>query len=136
MHPFAYMWLRPLVSTSPRREPTNHYYIHTNMIDPTKYTAHQHPGKFEGETAATEYYYELMLDGDGEGIYAPAASEDEDAYSNSATLFDINAEEAEAFDLPIGHWFMLREGSQGFVMGSSHESREAAEKAFAAWLGL
>ena len=34
----------------------------------SKYTAHLHPGKFEGESAATEYYYELMLEGVGEDI--------------------------------------------------------------------
>ena len=33
----------------------------------SKYTAHQHPGKFEGESAATEYFYEQMLNGDGRG---------------------------------------------------------------------
>jgi hypothetical protein len=104
------------------------------MIDPTKYTAHQHPGKFEGETAATEYYYELSLDSDGETIYGTVDYEDESA--QIAELFHINAEEAEAFDLPIGHWFLLVEDSQGFVTGSCHKSRQAAEKAFAAWLGL
>lgn len=102
------------------------------MIDPTKYTAHQHPGKFEGESAATEYYYEQMLNNDGETIYGSVDYED----APSAELFHINAEEAEAFDLPIGHWFLLVEDSQGFVMGSSYESRQAAEEKFRTWLGL
>ena len=28
------------------------------MIDTAKYTAHKKPGKFEGETSATEYFWE------------------------------------------------------------------------------
>jgi hypothetical protein len=104
------------------------------MIDPTKYTRHLNPGKFEGETAATEYFYELEMEGgDGEHLFT---EQDSDDCTPVAELFHIDAEEAEAFDLPIGHWFLLVEDSQGFVSGSSHESREAAEKAFRAWLGL
>jgi hypothetical protein len=110
---------------------------YTNMIDPTKYTAHQHPGKFEGESPATEYFYELMLNSEGETLFADSGEDYRNEQDDAcAELFHINAEEAEAFDLPIGHWFLLCQDSQGFVMGSSHESREAAEKAFAAWLGL
>jgi hypothetical protein len=109
------------------------------MIDPTKYTAHELPGKFEGETAATEYFYEQSLKGDGETLFATHLDEEQDDYwetGNSAELFHIDAEESEAFNLPIGHWFLLVEDSQGFVMGSCHESQEGAEKEFRAWLGL
>ena len=111
-------------------------------IDTTKYTAHQSPGKFEGEIAATEYFYEQMLNGDGETIFAeiPIADGpddfiyDEDA--PQAEIFHVNADEAEAFDLPIGSVFMIREDSQGFVYGSMHPTHEKAEAKFNSWLGL
>jgi hypothetical protein len=103
-------------------------------IDPSKYTAHQHPGKFEGESAATEYFHEQMLNGDGETIYVDYDNEFNDG--PVADTFHINSEEAEAFNLPIGATFMIRGDSQGFVYGSVHASREEAEKAFRNWLGL
>lgn len=93
-------------------------------INPSKYTAHLHPGKFEGETAATEYFHEQMLNGDGE-IFDPitvADGPDDFTCEDSpiGTLFQINAEEAAAFNLTIGHWFLLREDTQGFAYGSEH----------------
>lgn len=103
-----------------------------SQIDPTKYTAHLHPGKFEGESAATEYFYEQMCNGDSETVFGSAEYEDESAIT--AEVFRINAEEAEAFDLPIGHWFLLREDSQGFAYGSSHPTREQAEQKFQSWI--
>jgi hypothetical protein len=105
-----------------------------NTIDPNKYVRHLNPGKFEGEGPETEYYYELMLEGEGETVFGSVEYEDESAAE--AALFHVNAEESEAFDLSIGHWFLLVEDSQGFVIGSCHESREEAEKAFRNWLGI
>lgn len=103
-------------------------------IDASKYTAHTSPGKFEGESAATEYFYEQMLNGDGETIYAdgdPSADS-----SLAAEVFQIDADEADAFDLPVGHWFLLREDSNGFSYGSAHKTREAAERTFNKWVGV
>ena len=106
----------------------------------SKYTAHLHPGKFEGESAATEYYYELMLEGVGEDICGlRGESEDgnyDDPDTDFATIFRVNAEESEAFDLPIGHIFMICEDSQGFGYGSVYASREEAEAKFRNSLGL
>ena len=109
------------------------------MIDITKYTAHQHPGKFEGETAATEYFWEQMMNGDGETLYSGnfdlAADEDlESEYE--ATIFTVQGDEPEAFGLNHGDIFMIREDSQGFVYGSVHASRAQAEAKFRNWLGL
>jgi hypothetical protein len=99
------------------------------MIDASKYTAHKSPGKFEGETAASEYFYEQMLNGDGEELYS------DDEGGAVASVFRIDADESEAFGLPIGGYFLLREDSQGFVMGSTHATQEAAEGAFRRWCG-
>jgi hypothetical protein len=105
-----------------------------DIIDPTKYTAHQHPGKFECQHPATEYFWEQLMNGDGETIFGSVEYEDEQA--QTAHIFHINAEESEAFDLPISHWYMIAEDSQGFVVGSVHETREQAEQSFRKWLGL
>jgi hypothetical protein len=112
-------------------------------IDTTKYTAHKSPGKFEGETAATEYFYEQSLEGDGDTIYAEipiADGPDDFIYDEDApiaTIFHLTSEEIEAFDLPITRrWFLLREDSQGFVYGTCHLSRENAEAKFRDWLGI
>lgn len=104
----------------------------TTMIDISKYTAHKTPGKFEGESPATEYFYEQSLDGVGETIYcATPETEDEDLFDlPNAELFRVHADEAEAFGLPIGATFMLREDSQGFVYGSIHGNREEAQRRF------
>lgn len=109
------------------------------QIDPTKYTAHLHPGKFETESSgATEYFHEQMLNGDGETIFADQVCNEELDYEpiDSATIFTVQADEPEAFDLPHGATFMIREDSQGFVYGSVHANREEAEAKFRAWLGL
>lgn len=107
-------------------------------IDINKYTAHKHAGKFVGETAATEYFWEQMLNGDGETIFADQTCEENLDYEpiDSAEIFFINADESEAFDLPIGHVFMVREDGQGFVYGSVHAKRSEAEAKFRNWLGL
>lgn len=70
------------------------------------------PGKFEGETAATPYYYELVMNGDGETwMYC----DDMDEGVIGADLFEVSADEEELFGLPIGSWVAIREDSQGFA---------------------
>ncbi len=96
-------------------------------IDTSKYTAHNRPGKFEGEGPETEYFYECMLDGDGEDLQSEESLV-------LAALFQISAEEATAFALFCGDWFLLREDENGFVYGSTHKTREAAEARFAGWV--
>lgn len=101
-------------------------------IDISKYTAHLHPGKFEGEIAATEYFYEQMCNGDGERFSLDVYGMDDEP---SAELFKIDAKESEAFSLPLHSWFLLREDSQGFALGSVHPTREDAEAKFKSWIG-
>ena len=101
----------------------------TTSINKSKYTAHLRPGKFEGESAATEYFYEQMLNGDGDQIFLDIDDEDENYEGPTATIFHVNAEESEAFALACGSWFLLRE-VLGFAHGSEHDSRDAAEREF------
>jgi transketolase C-terminal domain/subunit len=46
------------------------------------------------------------------------------------------ADEAEAFGLHIGWWFLLKEDSNGFAYGTEHETKLEAEKHFRSWLGM
>ena len=111
------------------------------QIDASKYTAHQHPGKFEGETPETEYFYEQMMQGDGDDIYSnfsidPSFEPEEDEqFGYSATIFTVQTDESEAFGLNHGDIFMIYEDSQGFVYGSVHASHKEAEAEFRAWIG-
>ena len=83
-------------------------------------------GKFEGEPWYAPYYWNCLLEGDGESLL----HEECDA---TADLFQVDGDESEAFDIECGRWILIRCDSQGFVMVTDHESREAAEKAAQAW---
>ena len=98
-------------------------------INPSDYVAHLTPGKFEGESPATEYFYEQMLTGVGETIYDEIESDQHGCYSQ-AELFTIESEEADAFDIPIGHIFLLWEDNQGFAYGEVYATRSEAVRAF------
>ena len=71
----------------------------------------RNPGKFECECVWVPYYWDLVLDGEGEDEF------DEDGES-VATKFVVDSEEAEAFGLECGAIVELFEDSQGFVIGS------------------
>lgn len=105
-------------------------------IDTSKYTAHQHPGKFEGESPATEYFYEQMVTcGDGEDLYAPVCNDGIDDYEGEliGTMFKTDIAEREAFDVP--EWVAVCEDSQGFVTLQTADSCEALERKLLRWAG-
>jgi len=63
------------------------------------------PGRFEGETAATAYYYEAFLSGDGEWV-------------GDFSLFTVTHEEMLAFGLAETEvFFLLRQDGNGFIRG-------------------
>ena len=73
-----------------------------------KMVADSTPGKFEGELPETAYFYERMMEGDGE-----------DAYDDEGLLFDVNDEERAAFGLNAETTqFSLYVSENGFVYGS------------------
>lgn len=86
-------------------------------------------GKFEGQDWYAPYYWDHVMNGAADEIYGEA----EDCLPGS--LLKIDAEEAEAFNLECGHWVLIREDSQGFVYVTIHESRDAAEAKYLAWVG-
>jgi hypothetical protein len=88
-----------------------------------------HLGKFEAEPPETPYYYDQCMNGDGESYYAEAEtaelSEDDSLEGcTEYTLFTIDAEEAEAFDLTHGYAIAIWEDSQGFVMSHVEPTHE------------
>ena len=76
----------------------------------------QNPGKFEGEPIHTVYYYELMMDGEGEDIYADgvAAEDAEPEY----TQFIVDSDESDVFGLCVGSEVRVWVDSQGFVVSN------------------
>ena len=76
----------------------------------------QNPGKFEGEPIHTVYYYELMMDGEGEDIYADGvATEDAEP---EYTQFIVDSDESDMFGLRIGSEVRVWVDSQGFVVSN------------------
>lgn len=89
------------------------------MIDIDKYRAEvQRPGKFEGSAPYAPYFYDAM--GNGESHYVggdPETGEGAEEYE----VFQVDAEESEAFDLPIGAYVVTFEDSQGFFYADVYE---------------
>lgn len=90
-------------------------------------------GQFEGEQWYAPYYWAQILDGAGDDIYPVDAEEDDDPTPGS--LLKIDSDESEAFGLECGHWILVRQDSQGFVLVTIHETREEAEKKYRDWMG-
>lgn len=73
-------------------------------------------GKFEGEPAWTVYYWECMMDGDGE-----PGSDD------GITCFDVEPDEAANFDLPMGARVVLFTDDNGFAYGRVNPSKGVSQ---------
>jgi len=63
------------------------------------------PGRFEGEGAATAYYWDACMNGDGEWL-------------GDFSLFEVSDEEREAFEITADcvHYLILQT-EQGFIYG-------------------
>ena len=96
------------------------------------------PGKFEGEPIETLFYFEQMLDGDGEwvGRWVDPDDETDDEPMFSADLFEVNVEEGEAFNLEHGSYQVLWTDSQGFTMSRNFSTRAAVETWIDSYLGI
>jgi hypothetical protein len=76
------------------------------------------PGKMEGNSADVAYYYEMMLDGDGEII-----GMDSEIY----TIFEISEEERNIFELGLKSdfpYYCIWETETGFVYGQAITEKE------------
>lgn len=76
-------------------------------IDPIWHTI-KNPGKFEGETVATLYFYDHSLNGDG-------------------NVMEVSQEEKEAFDIDANYVY-LAESNDGFVSLEFYDTRDEAEE--------
>lgn len=80
-----------------------------SIIDVEKYRGivkDSTPGKLEGERPETAYFYEAMLEGDGNFI----------AIGDGLTYFEVNENEKKAFNLYCPY-FAIEIFSNGFVYG-------------------
>ena len=85
------------------------------MIDVKKHEeAVKGPGKFEGCAPEDHYYYERIMDGDGES-------------DGPCTAFDVEADEAEAFGLTAGAVYVIREDDSGFIYGGQFNDGAKAD---------
>ena len=109
--------------------------IQPTKIDTAKYTAHKNPGKFEGETSATEYFWELVMNGDGE-TWSPNMNDS--IYSRRVDVFTVDADEAETWpnEFKIGDTVIIWECPQGFVTLCAYGTRDAAERHVKSWMGI
>jgi hypothetical protein len=82
-------------------------------------------GKFEGEAGLTNWYWHLVLDGDGEYLGSFAPFGDEVLF----TLFTVDADEAAAFpkEVKAGDTVVIWEDSQGFVTMVAFATRAQAD---------
>jgi hypothetical protein len=80
------------------------------------------PGKFEGETGLTNWFWSLVMDGD----CAETVGEAEDV---QYSLFTVDVDEAEAFpkEVKIGDTVVIWEDQQGFVNLVAHATRAGAD---------
>jgi hypothetical protein len=96
-------------------------------------------GKFEGCLTYVPYFYDLMLEGQGED-WSPEWEnhEDEDEFypTYMFSFFTVDAEDEERFEVGIGRTVMIWEDSQGFAYGLDFATREEAEAHARNWLGL
>ncbi len=109
-------------------------------LNPQDYTGHvTAPGKFEGEARATLYYYELIMNGDGEDI-TPQHSDGEPVSEGlSLVRFVVDGEEAAAFgkdaQIECGDIVIILEDGLGFVSMLAFASDDAAEHWMYEWFG-
>lgn len=69
----------------------------------------KNPGKFEGESIATEYYYDCMLDGNDE-------------------IMELSPAEKLLFEIPeIYNWVMVSEDNNGFVTIQYYDNKPESE---------
>jgi len=111
------------------------------MIDTKKYQEMvQGPGAFEGEPPEVAYFYDLALEGQGEKFFEadidPEWPENFEDVGIVFTMFYVDADESDAFDLNIDNIITIWEDSQGFVFHRTTENTEQAKKEAAEWLGI
>ena len=66
------------------------------------------PGKFEGESPETAYYYDIGLDGSADYTFFQ---------DQSISVFEVTPEEKDVFNI-LTPYYAIEESDQGFVYGT------------------
>tara|TARA_R110000787_G_scaffold270757_1_gene377782 strand:+ start:475 stop:795 length:321 start_codon:yes stop_codon:yes gene_type:complete len=85
-------------------------------------------GKFEGETGLANWYWQCVMDGDGEEHYP---GEWDNEYTGVIySVFTVGGDEADAFpdEVKLGDTVVIWEDPQGFVTLVAHPTRGRALK--------
>lgn len=88
----------------------------------SKMVKHNTPGRFEGEDPWVPYFFDQIMNGDGEDFI----TEEDD--NPPITLFEPDVNEREAFE--VKEIVLIMESNQGFIFGVQFDTREEAE----AWI--
>ena len=76
----------------------------------------RNPGKFECECEWVPYYWELVMNGEGEDL--SDYDESGEIVGGIVSRFVVDSEEADAFGLECGAAVEIFQDSQGFVIGT------------------
>ena len=79
----------------------------------------RNPGKYECKCVWVPYYWELVMDGEGEELSDYDESGEIDG--GIVTRFVVDSEEADAFGIECGAIVEIFQDSQGFVIGTVME---------------
>ena len=74
------------------------------------------PGKFECEPEWVPYYWDLVMNGEGEDV--AEYTDDGEIAGEIAYRFTVDSDEADAFGLECGATVEVFQDSQGFVIGT------------------
>ena len=79
----------------------------------------RNPGKFECEFEWVPYYWELVMNGEGDDL--SDYDESGEIVGGIVTRFVVDSEEADAFGIKSGATVEIFQDSQGFVIGTVME---------------
>ena len=93
------------------------------------------PGRFQGEPVYSPYFHTLAMDGGGEMEFAEGEGNDIESDIQFES-FRVNADEEEAFGLPIGSHVLIWNDSQGFAYAKQFATRSEMPAFIRTYLGL
>lgn len=89
-----------------------------------------------GEAPYAAYYWEQYLNGDGEELWPADATDENGGFDDSWTIFEVNYDEAIAFDIPHGAIAAIWSDSQGFQYGRLFPDAHTVQAACNDYYGL
>ena len=129
-----------LVREESRLVPGDRHLVCVDCVYAIEYggpTTESNPGKFEGEPAYTQHYWNQALNGTSDDDrYIYLEGNDSDDADLALSCFKVDAAEARAYpELEIGDWVIVWEDSQGFVMSRHFHTASAITHWITQYLG-